>query len=63
MLYIFWAQLLWWTSGLLAGLMLVGWIIIPVGVLAGWLLAALINPIIRSSWAIGIAQTLMMLNK
>ena len=32
-------QILWWTSGLLAGLMLVGWIIIPVGGLAGWLLS------------------------
>ncbi|MCB0068764.1 MAG: hypothetical protein KDD77_16500 [Caldilineaceae bacterium] len=44
LLYIFWAQVLWWTSGLLAGLMLVGWIIIPVGGLAGWLLSRYYQP-------------------
>ena len=37
-------QILWWTSGLLAGLMFVGWIIIPVGGLAGWLLSRYYQP-------------------
>ncbi len=43
-IYFFMTQILWWTSGLLAGLMLVGWIIIPVGGLAGWLLSRYYQP-------------------
>ncbi len=37
-------EILWWTSGLLAGLMLVGWLVAPLGGLAGWLLSRYYQP-------------------
>lgn len=41
---LFYLEILWWASGFVAGLVMIGWLIAPLGGLAGWLLSRYYQP-------------------